>query len=75
MTRSQREWWNKLRAYAEETVRLFSEDGRTTREKMVVAEFLRHLGIEFTDDELTMPATDDDVDVHFRTARSRTPSG
>ncbi len=36
---------------------------------MVVAEFLRHLGVEFTDDELTVSATDDDVDVHFRTAR------
>src|SRR5437867_2148034 len=69
MRRTGREWWKKLRDYFDGTVGFFSEDDRTEREKAPVCEFLRYLGIQLTQEELSVPAKDDDVDVRFRDAR------
>jgi hypothetical protein len=69
MRRQAREWWAKLRNYFDGNVGFFSEDERTDREKAPVREFVRYLGIGFTEEELVVPPKDDDVDVRFREAR------
>src|SRR6266566_1249498 len=69
MRRQTREWWAKLRDYFDGSVSFFSEDGRTEREKAPIREFLRYLGVPFTDEDLIVPPRDDDVDVRFRHAR------
>src|SRR5438034_7718003 len=69
MRREKREWWASLRDYFDGSVSFFSEDGRTEREKAPVREFLRYLGVQFTEEDLTVPPKDDDMDVRFRDAR------
>ena len=49
-----------------EEVRFFSTN--TEPERWVVREFLQHLSISFTDDELISQKEADDVDVRFRDA-------
>jgi hypothetical protein len=43
--------------------------GRPERERAQVRELLRCLGVPFTEDDLSVPPKDDDVDVLFRKAR------
>jgi hypothetical protein len=69
MRGQRQEWWAKLQGYFDGSVLFFSEDGRTEREKAPIREFLRYLGVPFTDDDLTVPPKDDAVDVRFREAR------
>src|SRR5437867_10070226 len=69
MRQQTRERWAKLRDYFDGSVSFFSEDGRTEREKAPIRELLRSLGVPFTDEDLTVPPKDDDVDVRFRDAR------
>ena len=69
MRRQTREWWAHLRDYFDDGVSFFSEDGRTEREKAPIREFLHYLGVPFTDEDLTVPPKDGDIDVHFREAR------
>jgi len=69
MRRQTREGWGRLRDYFDGYVWSFSEDPRTEREKAPVREFLRYLGVGFTEEELVVPLKDDDVDVCFREAR------
>jgi len=68
MRRQTREWWARLRDSLDGNVWFFSEYGRTDREKAPAREFLRYLGVEFTEEELVVPLKDDDVDVRFREA-------
>ena len=69
MRRQTREGWGRLRDYFDGYVWSFSEDPRTEREKAPVREFLRYLGVGFTEEELVVPLKHDDVDVRFREAR------
>ena len=69
MRRQTREGWARLGDYFDVYVWFFSEDPRTDREKAPVREFLRYLGVGFTEEELVVPLKDDDVDVRFREAR------
>ncbi len=69
MRRQTREGWGRLRDYFDGYVWSFSEDPRTEREKAPVREFLRYLGVGFTEGELVVPLKHDDVDVRFREAR------
>jgi hypothetical protein len=69
MRRQTREWWTKLQGYFDGSVSFFSENGRTEREKAPIREFLRYLGVPFTEEDLTVPPKDDDIDVRFREAR------
>jgi hypothetical protein len=69
MRRETREWWAELRDYFDGSVSFFSEDGRTEREKAPVREFLRYLGVQFTEEDVAVPPKDDDIDVRFRDAR------
>jgi len=69
MRRQTREGWARLRDYFDGYVWFFSEDPRTEREKAPVREFLRYLGVGFTEEELVVPLKHDDVDVRFREAR------
>ena len=69
MRRQTREGWARLRDYFDGYVWSFSEDPRTEREKAPVREFLRYLGVGFTEEELVVPLKHDDVDVRFREAR------
>ena len=69
MRRQTREGWGRLRDYFDGYVWSFSEDPRTEREKAPVREFLRYLGVGFTEEELVVPLKHDDMDVRFREAR------
>src|SRR2546426_53382 len=69
MRRQTREWWAKLREYFDGSVSFFSEDGRKEREKAPIREFLRYLSVSFTEEDLTVPPKDDNIDVRFREAR------
>src|SRR5438093_6489972 len=69
MRRQTREGWGRLRDYFDGYVWSFSEDPGTEREKAPVREFLRYLGVGFTEEELVVPLKHDDVDVRFREAR------
>ena len=52
-------------------LRFFSERRRTDREQAPVAEFLKYLGVIFSNEELRVPDQYDDVDVEFRAPASR----
>ncbi|MBJ7311001.1 DUF5615 family PIN-like protein [Rugamonas sp. CCM 8940] len=55
------------RATLEEDVKYFSAESKADREKWVVREFLRILGVQFNDEEIA-PAKNDPPDVIFRGA-------
>ena len=69
MRRQTREGWARLGGYFDGYVWFFSEDPRTDGEKAPIREFLRYLGVGFTEQELVVRLKDDDVDVRFREAR------
>jgi Putative endonuclease, protein of unknown function (DUF1780) len=69
MTRTEREQWERIERDADDNVRFFSEADREKRERIVVREFLKYLGVEFKAEELIVPEQDSDVDVAFRDAR------
>src|SRR5215813_4193194 len=69
MGQLRREWWAGIREYFDDSLILFSEEGRPRRERAAVREFLKYLGVDFDDHELTVPEQDGDVDVRFRGAR------
>lgn len=69
MGQLRREWWAGIREYFDDSLVLSSEEGRPRRERAAVREFLRYLGVDFDDSELTVPAEDDDINVRFRGAR------
>ena len=69
MRRQTREGWARLGDYFDVYMWFFSGEPRTDREKAPVREFLRYLGVGFTEEELVVPLQDDDVNVRFREAR------
>jgi putative endonuclease (uncharacterized protein DUF1780) len=69
MPESRAAWWAEIREYLNDSVVWFSEEGRPRRERAAVREFLKYLGVDFEDSELTIPAQDGDIDVRFRGAR------
>jgi len=69
MPESRAEWWAGIRDYFNDSLLWFSEEGHPRRERAAVREFLKYLGVDFDDSELTIPAQDDDIDVRFRGAR------
>jgi len=69
MPESRAEWWAGIRDYFNDNFVSFSEEGRPRREKAAVREFLKYLGVDFDETDLTIPAPDDDMDVRFRGAR------
>lgn len=60
---------NNLLVSAKEELDYFSNKGKPERERCVVAEFLRVVGIPFQVSELKSPEQESKVDVEFREAR------
>lgn len=52
-----------------EHARFFSNSAKPERERWVVREFLANLSISVSEDGLTSPSQNDDVDVIFRDAK------
>src|SRR5438067_2885366 len=71
MRRQTREGWARLGGYFDGYVWFFSEDPRTDGEKAPIREFLRYLGVGFTEQELVVRRKDDDVDPRGTPGRQR----
>ena len=59
---SERRWWAKQAHF-------FSNKGKPERERWVVGEFLTHLSVSYSEDDLIAYSQDGDVDIGFRNAR------
>jgi len=67
MSPAEREYLAALRRQIAETRRLFSNPQKPEREKMVCRAFLRSIGVEFSEDEIAVGASEP-VDIAFRDA-------
>lgn len=57
-----------LRQSSADDLRFWSNNEKEARERWVVSEFLRDLPLQFTEDELSSPPQNSDIDVAFRDA-------
>jgi hypothetical protein len=67
MSLAEREYLEALRRHSAETRRLFSNAQKAEREKMVCRAFLRCMGVGFSEDEITVGASEP-TDIAFRGA-------
>ena len=65
--RAEKEYIEKLVAHAEESLRMLSNKGKSERERMVCAAFLRCLGVSFSSPEL-IAVENDPPDVKYQQA-------